>query len=166
MTTGLMLPPELSGLLNTLGFSWPEGDEGKIFDMAGEWIAFGDKLSGSVARAHGQAEAVWTQNVAEAVEKFKSFWDGGDAPKKNLEDGATAAAMVGAGLYVCAAALIALKVAVIAQLVVLAIQIAQAIATAVVTFGASLLEIPIFRQITKLLLDMALDVAIDAVLNG
>ncbi|WP_433260100.1 hypothetical protein ACQPZF_23100 [Actinosynnema sp. CS-041913] len=166
MTTGIMLPAELSGLLNTLGFTWPEGDEGKLFDLAGEWIAFGDRLSGSVGEAHGQAEAVWSQNRAEAVERFRSFWDGDDAPKNNLEDGATAAAMVGAGLYVCAGALIALKVAVIAQLVVLAIEIAQAIATAVVTFGASLLEIPIFRQITKLLLDVALDVAINAVLNG
>ncbi|MEV0675528.1 hypothetical protein AB0I60_03290 [Actinosynnema sp. NPDC050436] len=166
MTTGLMLPPELAGLLNTLGFTWPEGDEGKIFDLAGEWIAFGDRLSGSVGEAHGHAEAVWSQNSAGAVEKFRAFWDGGDAPKQNLDDGATAAAMVGAGLYVCAGALIALKVAAIAQLVALAIEIAQAIATAVVTFGASLLEIPIFRQITKLLLDQALDLAINAVLNG
>ena len=30
MTTGMMLPPELSGLLNTLGFNWPESDEGKL----------------------------------------------------------------------------------------------------------------------------------------
>jgi len=166
MTTGLMLPGELSGLLTTLGFNWPEGDEGKIFDMAGEWIAFGDRLSGSVSEAHGHAESVWSINMAEAVDRFKAFWDGDEAPKKNLEDGATAAALVGAGLYVCAGALLALKVAVIAQLVALAIEIAQAIATAVATFGASLLEIPIFREITKLLLDQALDIAINAVLNG
>ncbi|OLF14294.1 hypothetical protein BLA60_03930 [Actinophytocola xinjiangensis] len=165
MTTGLMLPPELGGLLNTLGFSWPQGDEGKIFDLAGEWIAFGGQLSSSVDDAHSQANAVWTNNMAEAVDRFREYWNGPDAPRSNLADGATAATMVGAGLYVCAGVLLALKVAVIAQLVALAIQIAQAIATAAVTFGASLAQIPIFRQITKTLLDMALDVAINALLN-
>lgn len=103
--------------------------------------------------------------MAEAVDRFREYWNGPDAPRSNLADGATAATMVGAGLYVCAGVLLALKVAVIAQLVALAIQIAQAIATAAVTFGASLAQIPIFRQITKTLLDMALDVAINALLN-
>ncbi|WP_433870802.1 hypothetical protein [Saccharopolyspora sp. CA-218241] len=166
MTTGMVLPSELSGLLNTLGFTWPEGDEGKIFDMAGEWSSFGDALRPRIDEAHQHAEEVWKQNQDKAIEAFRSFWDGDEAPKKNLDDGAEAAAMVSAGLHVCAGALIALKVAVIAQLVVLAVQIAQAIATAVPTFGASLAQIPIFKEITGLLIDQAIDVAINAVLNG
>lgn len=70
--------------------------------------------------------------------------------------------MINAGLNVCAGALLALKVAVIAELVALTVQIAAAIAAAVPTFGASLAQIPI---ITKILLDQALDLAIGQVLG-
>lgn len=165
MTTGIMLPTELSGLLNTLGFTWPEGDEGEIFDMAGRWMSFADQLRPAVEDAHGHAERVWADDQDKAVELFQGLWNSGDAPRRDLDDGATAATMIGGGLYVCAGALVALKIAVIAQLVALAIEIAQAIATAPVTFGVSLLEIPVFRQITRLLLDQALNIAVNTVLN-
>jgi hypothetical protein len=67
---------------------------------------------------------------------------------------------------VAAGVVLALKISVIVQLVMLAIQIAQAIATAVVTFGASLLEIPIFKMITSMILDQLLGFAMQALLNG
>jgi hypothetical protein len=67
---------------------------------------------------------------------------------------------------VCAGVVVALKIAVVVQLAMLAVEIAQAIATAVPTAGASLLEIPIFKKITDILLDQALDLAINSVLNG
>ncbi|KAA9165864.1 hypothetical protein FPZ12_005145 [Amycolatopsis acidicola] len=166
MTTRMVLPPALSQVLNTLGFSWPEGDEGKIFDLAGEWNSFADQLHPSIDQAHQHVEEVWSKNHAKGIDQLKTFWTDSEAPKKNLDDGATAATMIGAGLNVCAGIMVALKVAVIAELVALTIQIAQAIATAVVTFGASLAEIPVFRMITKTLLDQALDLAIGKVLNG
>lgn len=165
MTIGITLPTELSGLLNTLGFTWPEGDEGKIFDMAGQWMSFADQLRPTVEDAHGYAERVRLDNQDKAVELFQGFRHSGDAPRRDLDDGATAATMISGGLYVCAGALVALKIAVIAQLVALAIEIAQAIAIAPVTFGASLLEIPVLRQITRLLLDQALDIAVNTILN-
>lgn len=48
----------------------------------------------------------------------------------------------------------------------LAVQIAQAIATAAVTFGASLAQIPIFKAITGLIIDQIIGYTIEAVLNG
>ncbi|MEU0880512.1 hypothetical protein ABZ345_18065 [Lentzea sp. NPDC005914] len=166
MTTGIMLPPELSGLLNTLGFSWPLSDEGKLFDLAGHWSSFADQLGPAAAEADGHAQQVLGKNSGAAVDRFGAFWSDADAPKQNLDDGAVASTLIGTGLYVCAGVVVALKTAVVVQLAMLAVEIAQAIATAVATFGASLLEIPIFREITKLLLDQALDLAINAVLNG
>ncbi|WP_433650306.1 hypothetical protein ACQP2C_28230 [Micromonospora zamorensis] len=74
--------------------------------------------------------------------------------------------MIGAGLMVCAGIVLALKINVIVQLTLLAIQIAQAVATAAVTFGASLLEIPIFKLITGALIDQLLNMATEAVLGG
>jgi len=66
---------------------------------------------------------------------------------------------------VCAGIILALKISVITQLIILIVQIAQAIVAAVATAGASLLEIPVFRAITKLILDRLQDMAISKVLG-
>ena len=60
----------------------------------------------------------------------------------------------------------ALKVAVIAQLVILAAEIAQALATAVPTFGASLAEIPIFQQLTRTIVGNLVQDALLQLLDG
>jgi hypothetical protein len=166
MTSGIMLPPELSGLLTTLGFNWPLSDEGKLYDLGGQWSSFGDHLEPAAAEADGHAKQVLGGNSGEAVDRFGEFWSDGEAPKQNLDDGAIASSLIGTGLYTCAGVVVALKTAVMVQLAMLAVEIAQAIATAVATFGASLAEIPVFRETTKLLLDQALDLAINSVLNG
>jgi hypothetical protein len=161
-----MLPPELAGLLNTLGFRWPLTDEGKLFDLGDQWSGFADRLSPAVAEADGHARQVLEQNTGPAVEAFGTFWSDGEAPKNNLEDGATASTLMGTGLHVAGGVVVALKTAVVVQLGMLAVEIAQAIATAPETFGASLAEIPVFREITKRLLDAAENLAINSVLNG
>ncbi|RJQ77762.1 hypothetical protein D5S17_15215 [Pseudonocardiaceae bacterium YIM PH 21723] len=166
MSNGLMLPSELSGLLNTLGFNWPLSNEGKMFDLGGQWSGFAGKLEHTASETDGHTQQMLSSNSGEAMEKLKAFWSHGEAPKQNLEDGSIASTLVGTGLYVCAGVVIALKTAVIVQLAMLAVEIAQAIATAFVTFGASLLEIPAFRALTKLLIDQALNLAMNSVLNG
>ncbi|MGH3390212.1 MAG: hypothetical protein ACRDOO_15195 [Actinomadura sp.] len=163
---GLQLPGELTSLLSMLGYTWPQADETKLFEMGGAWLGFAGKHAGSLGEVDTHAQQVWTDNRAEAIEAFRSEWNREDAPKRNLEDFATAANIIGAGLMVCAGIVLALKINVIVQLVLLAIQIAQAIATAVVTFGASLLEIPIFKMITGVILDQLIDMALQAILNG
>lgn len=42
---GLELPGELVSVLGVLGFSWPEADETKLFEMGNAWIGFGQTLS-------------------------------------------------------------------------------------------------------------------------
>jgi hypothetical protein len=78
----------------------------------------------------------------------------------------TASNIIGAGLMVCAGIVLALKINVIVQLVQLAIEIASAIAEAVATFGASLLEIPIFKEITSLIIDQLINMALEAIFSG
>ena len=74
--------------------------------------------------------------------------------------------MIGMGLFVAAGVVLILKINIIIQLIILTIQIAQATATAAVTFGASLAEIPIFKTITQLILDQLFGLAFEALLNG
>lgn len=163
---GLQLPGELTSLLGMLGYTWPQADETKLLEMANAWMAFPDRITTGLADADAAAQRVWADNHDTAVEAFRSSWQQQDSARTNLEDGATAANLIGAGLMICAGIVLALKINVIVQLILLAIQIAQAIATAVATFGASLLEIPIFKMITQLVIDQLLDLALNAVLGG
>jgi hypothetical protein len=163
---GLQLPGELVSLLGMLGYTWPEADEEKLFEMAQHWLELAGTVRTISTEAQGHGAAVVAANTSEAIAAFQGRWTGQDAPINNLTDGATAAQGVGLGLMVMAGVVLALKVNVIVQLVILAIQIAQAIATAAVTFGASLAQIPIFKMITSMILDQLFGLAMEALLNG
>ncbi|MDG4821380.1 hypothetical protein O7635_05865 [Asanoa sp. WMMD1127] len=163
---GLQLPGELVSLLGLLGYTWPEADEEKLFEMAQHWLELSGTVQTITAAAQGHGAAVLAANSGQAIMAFEGRFTGQDAPVNNLADGATAAQGVGLGLMVAATVVLALKINVIVQLVILAIQIAQAIATAAVTFGASLAQIPIFKMITSLVLDQLFGLAMDALLNG
>jgi hypothetical protein len=163
---GLQLPGELISLLSMLGYTWPEADEEKLFELGNRWTTYGGTLAGAVRDLDAAAQPVWQQNRGEAVAAFRQAWSDGEAPAANLRDGADGATLIGVGLMVAAGVVLALKINVIVQLVMLAIEIAEAIATAVATFGASLLEIPIFKEITGLLINELIDLAMQALLDG
>jgi hypothetical protein len=163
---GLQLPGELVSLLGMLGYNWPQGDEQKLFEMGQRWIDFSGTLAEPVQQAHGHAERIWTDNHGQGIEAFQKAWSDAESPTSNLNDGGTAATMIGVGLMICAAIVLVLKINVIVQLIQLAIEIASAIAEAVATFGASLAEIPIFKEITSLIVDQLINLAMEAVFNG
>jgi hypothetical protein len=77
----------------------------------------------------------------------------------------TGAQVVGLCLYLCAVVVLALKVTVIVQLTILLVEIIEAIATAPVTFGGSLLEIPVFKKICDLAINYLISKAMEAVLG-
>ena len=163
---GLQLPGELVSLLGMLGFSWPEADEMKLMEMGSTWISFGGTLQSTSSSADAAAQDVWTANKGEDFETFQKEWTDDEAASANIRDAGTDCMLVGAGLLIAGVVVLALKINVIVQLIILAIQIAQAIATAVATFGASLAEIPIFKMITQTIIDQLLNMAVEALLNG
>ncbi|WP_131737603.1 WXG100-like domain-containing protein [Actinomadura roseirufa] len=163
---GMQLPGELASLLSMLGYTWPEADESKLVDMGQAWLGFAGTLGEPVGEAHGHAQLVATAGRAEGIAAFQQAWGGAEAPHANLEDARTAGQLIGAGLMVCAAIVLALKINTIVQLALLAAEIAQAIATAVPTFGASLAEIPIFKEIASLIIDQLISMALEAILEG
>lgn len=165
MTVGLQLPSELVEVLGWIGMTWPEADEEQLFQLGQTWL----ELAGTVQQAvqHGNAAAaqVWSDNTGAEIEAFHEYWSG-QGPSGALQLAHTAAMILGGGLIVYAAVVLALKVNFIAQLVILAVEVAQAIATAGPTFGASLLEVPIFQQITRAILENLLWRAIGEILGG
>lgn len=146
---GISLPGELVSLLNILGYNWPKGDESKLFEIGQKWMSFSGTLSNVAQSGQQAAQQVWQQNTGQNIRAFQDHWNHEDGPQKVLHNGSTAATLTGAGMTIVAGIVLALKTNVIIQLTILAVQIAQAIATAVVTFGASLAEIPIFEQISQ-----------------
>jgi hypothetical protein len=161
----LTIPGQLADLLNLLGYTWPKSKEGQMFELGQEWMEFGGKLK----QIHGQtvphAETVSLENIGSDIEAFKNKWMDKDAGAKVVEDGGTGAMVVGGGLFVAAGLVLALKIAVIVQLTILAIQIASAIAAAVPTFGASMAWIPVAKKIAGMAIDLAIDQVINALLG-
>lgn len=162
----MQLPGELISLLSMLGYTWPEADEERLFDLGNVWTRYAGTLVTAVQDADSAAQSVWRANHGDAVTAFQRAWTDHEAPAANLRDGADGANLVGIGLMVAAGVVLALKINVIVQLAMLAIEIAQAIATAGPTFGASLLEIPIFKEITGLLINELINLTLHALLDG
>jgi hypothetical protein len=163
---GLEIPGELRSLLGILGYNWPEADETALVEMGQAWMSFSDRLEAIVSDATSTASEVWTGHEGEAIAAFQDWWARQDSPARTLLDGANAATLTGTGLMICGGIVLALKVAVIAQLAILAVEIAQAVATAVPTFGASLAEIPIFQQLTRTIVGNLVQEAVFQLLDG
>ena len=162
---GLMIPGELADLLNELGYIWPKSDETKLFELGQQWIDFASGVDQIAQDADTSAALAWSSNRGEAIEAFKRYWSADDAPSKSGHSGTNGSFAVGGALIVCAAAVLALKINVIVQITILVIEIAEAVATAVPTFGASLLEIPVFKKLTDMVINLLISEAMEVVLG-
>lgn len=163
---GMQLPSELVSILGMLGYTWPESDEEKLFELAGTWTGMAGTIAGSVEELNAAARTVLDANYGKDIEAFSTEWDDEESSNRNIADAADPLNVIGIGLTVAAGLTLALKIQVIVQLVILMVQIAWAIATAAVTFGASLLQVPIFKKITGTIIDMLIGMATEAVLSG
>lgn len=162
---GIDIPGELADLLNQLGYTWPKSDETALFELGGDWLDFSGKLQPIAGEAVAAADKARTGNVGQAIDAFGKVWDDDDSAVNVLNRAVVGSQIVGGALYVCAAIVLALKIAVIVQLTILLIQIIQAIATAAVTFGASLAEIPLFKKLADIAIDIVIDKALEAILG-
>ncbi|MEU1587017.1 hypothetical protein [Micromonospora sp. NPDC005710] len=162
---GLQLPGELATLLNELGYTWPNADESKMFELAQMWIGFAEQIAALPTEARSSGQAVLAQNHGAAVDAFAALWTAGSSAVTALDNAVTGAQVIGAALIVCAIVVLALKISVIVQLTILLIQIIQAIATAGPTFGASLLEIPVFKILADFVIDYLVGQALEALLG-
>src|SRR5262245_14312655 len=151
----LMLPNELAQFLNMLGYTWPKCDEVRMFEAGGSWMDFADKLKEIHGEGNGHGERVSADNMGADIDAFVKKFGAEKSAPKSIENGGTGAMVVGAGLYVGAALVLALKIVVIVQLTILAIQIAAAIAAAGPTFGASSAWIPVAKKLADMAINLA-----------
>jgi len=155
----ITLPHELTEPLSWIGFVWPEADEDQLAADGQAWIEYGSKLRSHTEQANAAARQVWTDNYGESIDAFEQWWTA-DGPGKHLDGAATAVELIGGALIAMAGITVALKLGYIAQLVALAAEVAQAVATAFASFGATLAEVPgwiaLTRTACRALLDKAL----------
>jgi hypothetical protein len=145
----ITLPSELTEPLSWIGLEWPEADEDQLQADGQVWIDHGTRLRLHAERSTETARKVWMDNEGASIEAFERWWNDADGPGRHLQEAATAAEIIGGALIAMAGVTIGLKVAFIAQLSALAFEVGQAMATATVTAGATLAEIPIWIGITR-----------------
>jgi hypothetical protein len=146
---GLTLPSELTEPLSWIGLTWPEADEELLFEAGQQWISYAEQVQQVAEEADARAAEVWKTSSGDAVDAFQEWWTREEGPSRRLAEDAAAAALIGGALMAFAAITLALKVNFIVQLIILAVEVAQAIATAVVTFGATTAEVPGFIALTR-----------------
>jgi uncharacterized protein YukE len=130
----VVLPSELAWVLNLLGFNWPNIDEDELRAAA----ATDRGLAARVTTAHGHVntatDIVTSRNKGTSIDAFSAHADKVSVHLNRLRQvyDLTADALETIALVVEGA-----KIAVVAQLAALAVEIAAAAAASIVTFGLS-----------------------------
>jgi hypothetical protein len=156
----LTLPSELVWVLDLLGYTWPEVDEEALHQVAETWRSFGEELEEIQVKGEGLARTVFASNAGPAVEGFGKTWGaytGANGEDRYLPDAKTACEVIAFAFDAAAMAVLTAKLAVIAQLVALAVEIIAAQAAAPFTFGLSELGGLGATQATRLIVRELLD---------
>ena len=155
---GVVLPSEVTWVLDLIGVEWPNIDEDELRSAADELRSLSSELTGHTGDAKSDIEQMLGANSAESLELFNALW-------KKLSDGhlqqlGEGLGVLATGLDIAAVVIEAMKLAAIVQLVVLAAEVIADQALAVETFGASealaAAETAITRTVVKKLEDTAI----------
>ncbi len=177
----ITIPSEITWLFPiVVGESWPEGDEDKLRALGEAWRAASADIDEVITQAGNAATTSFGAMEGQAADAFQEYWkkfvEGADAYLVKLKESCDGLAGTcdNTALEVEYA-----KYAIIAALIMLAIEIAALIAAAFGTFGTSTAGIPIaqaatritvqmiFRKlITAILREVLTEVAIDAAIQG
>lgn len=156
------LPGELVWVLDLLGYEWPPIDEDELRRAAGIVRQFGEDIEGTIELASSRIEgdlsaAMKTGSNAAYTTAWTTTRDGNMRQLVDLIDPAAT------GMDLFADAVVAMKVKVIAELVITAAQIAAAAASAIVTLGASVAANAAIIALRKKALDILTDLAVEAI---
>lgn len=164
-TPSLNLPSWVVTTMRDLGLDAPNGKEGNQLDIGGAWVAHGSRSAKPPQDAVAAADDLVSQNGSAAVEAFGKNFKSPTAPAANLSDASTGAKGLGIGAMSFAGITLGLKLSNIAQVGMLLVEIAEAVADAPFSFGASLLEIPAFKEVTTVGINASINTASNAVMG-
>ncbi|MFF4630900.1 nucleic acid/nucleotide deaminase domain-containing protein [Streptomyces griseorubiginosus] len=145
---GVVLPSELDAALDLIGISWPNVDEDDYRDMAQAMREFADDIDDGAADAHQAITDLVGGNEGLAIQALERHWD--LVKGKHLTNLAEAGRVAATALDAVAVLIEGAKIAAIAQLGILAAEIAAALAAAPLTFGLSTLGGVAGTQVTRI----------------
>ena len=157
------LPGELSWVLNMLGYDWPEIDEDELRIAAGYVRDFEADLEALLQKVDDEVN----EGLGRALETGagKSMMDAwSDNRNDNMNKLLSLLGPGAEGMEILSDAIEALKLKVIAELVITAAQIAAAIATAAFTFGLSAAANVAIIAARKKVLTFIVNVAIERII--
>ncbi|MFK4103948.1 RHS repeat-associated core domain-containing protein [Streptomyces sp. NPDC019531] len=134
---GVTLPGYLDEALDLIGVSWPNVDEDDYREMAQAMREFADDIDDGAADAHAAIMDLIGSNEGMAVQALEAHW--GKVKGTHLTNLAEAGRLTATALDGVAVLIEGAKLAAIAQLGILAAEIAAAVAAAPVTLGLSTL---------------------------
>lgn len=133
----LTLPDDLTWVLNLLGFMWPEADEDKLRATAQAWRDFGVDVTRINQDARLAAAQVTGDNSGQSIDAFARYWHGVGGSGGDFDRAKEAADHMATALDGMAMLVEGVKIAVIAQLGLLAAEIIADQVAAPATLGLS-----------------------------
>jgi hypothetical protein len=150
----ILLPDYLEFALNLIGFNWPDADEDKLREAATAWRNFGRDVD-DVRRNFDQiVTQVAQNNTGEAIDAFVALskqYQSGDGG--HLHTASMAATIVADVLEGFADAVVTMKIAVIAQLGILAGEVVATQGAAIFTLGLAEAALPEEIGLTQLVVN-------------
>jgi hypothetical protein len=145
---GVTLPGYLDEALDLIGVSWPNVDEDDYREMATAMREFADDIDDGASEAHKALTDLIGSNEGLAIQALEKHW--GKVKDTHLQNLAEAGRMTATALDGVARLIEGAKLAAIAQLGILAAEIAAAIAASPVTLGLSTLGGLAATQVTRI----------------
>lgn len=149
-------------LLNFMGYEWPVTDTGVLDGWAQQWRGLEGQLQARVADLENGVRYLTSTNEGTVVDTVTEHLRGADSHLHSLQT-VVAAAPLAANAYSAASLLITgLRIYVIGQILLDVVSIAAAI----ISGGASAAVSFLAKQGAKLLINLAIDQAINDLLGG
>jgi hypothetical protein len=133
----LTLPDDLTWVLNLLGFMWPQADEDKLRACAQAWRTFGADVTRVNQDAALVAAQVTANNTGGSIDAFDRYWHGVGGRGGDFDRAKEAADHMAVALDGMATLVEGVKIAIIAQLGLLAAEIIADQLAAPETLGLS-----------------------------
>lgn len=161
---GMMLPNELIWIMDKLGFEWPDLDEDEIHRGANLLRGYVSDLEAMITRADNRVNNDFLQ--ATKGKTSLAFADGWNQNRsQNLQQLLDHADPVAGGIDIFGDAVLALKVKVIAEVTVTAVQVTAALASSVITLGAGAAAAAALIIARKKVMDILMDMAVEELMS-
>lgn len=160
----MMLPDELIWIMDKLGFEWPDMDEDEIHRGATLLRQFASDLSDTINTVDQRMNIDVAQ--ASSSKAALAFIDGWNQTRsQNLQQIVDVGEPAATGVDIFGDAVLALKIKVIADVTITVAQVASALASAFVTFGAGAAVAAGLILARKAALNALVDIAVEELMG-